>query len=87
MLEVQASKVQLQFNGFRCQCKTAFDDGNGLLEASGLGELTGEFLEGRQKWWAPRRGPAQLFNRLRTASGAAQRRPEQGCNTGIAIAA
>jgi len=87
MVEVQASKVQLQINGFRCQCKTAFDDGDGLVEASGLGKLAGEFLEGRQKWWAPRRGPAQLFNRFRTASGAAQRRPKQGFDTGIATAA
>ena len=47
MLEVQASKVQLQINGFRRQGKTAFDDGDGLIDASGLGELAGEFLEGR----------------------------------------
>ena len=86
MVEVQASEVQLQINGFRCQCKTAFDDADGLVEASDLGELAGQFLEGRQKWWAPRRGPAQLFNRFRIASGAAQRRPKQGFDSGIAIA-
>ena len=46
-LEVQASKVQLQINGFRCQCKTTYDDGDALIDASGLGELAGEFPEGR----------------------------------------
>ena len=86
-LKVQASKVQLQIDGFRCQCKTVFDGGDGLVDASGLGELAGEFLKGRQKWRAPRRGPAQLFDRFRTASGAAQRRPKQGFDTGIAVAA
>jgi len=74
MVEVQARKVQLQINGFGRQCKTAFDDGDGLVDASGLGKLAGEFLEGRRKWRAPRRGPSQLFNRFRLVSGAAQRR-------------
>ena len=87
MVEVQARKVQLQINGFRRQRKTAFDDGDGLVDASGLGKLAGEFLEGRHKWRAPRRGPAQLFNRFRAASGAAQRRAKQGFDTRIAAAA
>ena len=86
-VEVQARKVQLQIDGFRRQCKSAFDDGDGLVDASGLGKLAGEFLEGRQKWRAPRRGPAQLFNRFRTASGAAQRRAKQGFDPRIAAAA
>ena len=87
MLQVQASEVQLQIDGFRRQCKTAFDDDDGLVEASGPGELPGEFLEGRQKWRAPRRRLAQLFDRFRAASGAAQRRPKQGFDTGVASAA
>ena len=84
---MQARKVQLQINGFRRQCKTAFDDGDGLIDASGLGKLAGEFLEGRRKWRTPRRGPAQLFNRFGSASGAAQRRAKQGFDARIAAAA
>jgi hypothetical protein len=38
------------------------------------GKLAGEFLEGWHKWRAPRRDPAQLFNRFGSAAGAAQRR-------------
>lgn len=87
MLEVQAGKVQLQLNGVGCQCQTAFDDGDALIEASGLGKLAGEFLERRQKRRAPRRCPAQLFDRFRTASAAAQRCPEQGFDNGVVTAA
>ena len=86
-LEVKARKVDLQINGFRHQSKTALNDGDGLVEPSGLGKLTGEFLEGRHKWRAPRRGAPQMFNRFGAASGAAQRRPKQHFDTRIAAAA
>ena len=85
--EVQARKVQLQVDGSRRQCETAFDDRDGLVDPSGLGKLAGEFLEGRRKWRPPRRRPAQLLDRFRAASGAAQRRAQQGFDTGIVAAA
>ena len=81
MVEVQARKVQLQIDVFRHERKTAFDGGDGLIDASRLGKLAGELLEGRRKWRTPGRGPAQLFNRFRAASGAAQCRAKQGFNT------
>ena len=86
-VEVEARKVQLQIDAFRRQCERAFGDGDGLVDASGLGKLASEFLEGRQKGRAPRGGPAQLFNRFRAASGAAKRRAKQGFDPGIAAAA
>jgi hypothetical protein len=86
-VQVQPCKIQLQIDGFRRQCKTTFYNRDGLFDASGLDELTGEFLEGRRKWRTPRRGLAQLFDRFRAAPRAAERRPKQGFNARIAAAA
>ena len=86
-VQMQAREIQLQLDGLRRQRNSAFDDGDGLIDAPGLGKLAGEFLESRRKRRPPRRGPAQLFNRFLAASGAAQRRPEQGFDTSVAAVA
>jgi hypothetical protein len=87
LVQVQARKDQLQINGFGRRCQTTFDDGDGLFDATGIGKLSGEFLEGRRKQRRPRRGLAQLFNRFRAAPCAAQRRAKQGFDTRVAAAA
>jgi hypothetical protein len=86
-VEVQSRKVHLQIDVFGHQRKSAFDDGDGFVDASSLHQVTSEFLECRRKWRAPRRGSAQLFNRFRVASGAAKRRAKQGFDTRIVAAA
>ncbi len=86
-LKVQPRKVDLQIDGFRRQSKTVFNDGDGLIEASGFRKLAGEFLEGRDEWRPPRCGAPQLFDCFFAASGAAQRRSKQYFDTRIAAAA
>ena len=76
----------MQIYGLRRQFQSAFDSGDGFVKASGLDELAGEFLEGRQNWWSACRSMAQLFNRFGLASGATQRCPQQNFNFRIAVA-
>ncbi len=86
-LQMEASQIQFQIDTLRRERQGAFDDVDCFAKMSIAGELSGQLLKGRKKWWPPRGGAAQEFDSLGATSGGAQCRTEKGFDGRIIVAA
>ncbi|MGY4479497.1 hypothetical protein ACVILL_006911 [Bradyrhizobium sp. USDA 3364] len=83
----QAPEVELQIDAVGRELKAGLYRADRLVVLAGLGDLPGEFLEGREIWRTARRRAPKLRDAVRGAPGAAQQRAEQGLDLAIIAAA